>query len=317
MQPFVEGQVVALADYPRTDAEVPSFLARLGVSGIIDIHVHAMPDAIQQAVWRYFDALTDPPWPIVYRGELDERLAQLRDVGVIGHTALAYAHKPGMLGFLNGFTLDLADAEPQVIPTFTIYPEDGVTDVVAEALGRGGAACKVHTQLSRFLLDDPRLDDAWRLMAEARTVVVAHTSAVYGVDGGVETSGGQQIVRLKQRHPDVRLVIAHLGMPDPDGSHWDAIAGLDGVYSDVSMALTDPWPAQMPAVEMDLDRLRTQLSPHLLFGSDFPSVPHAYVAQVRGLARLGLDPEGLRTVLHDRSAALLADAGWVAPHVAD
>lgn len=312
---FVEGEVVPLGAYPRTDEEVAGFLAGVGVPGIVDVHVHAMPERLQRAVWRYFDALDDPPWPIRYRDDLATRLGQLRDLGVVAHTALAYAHKPGMLRWLNDFTLDLADAHAQVVPTFTVYPEDGVTDEVARALGRGGAVCKVHTQLSGYLLDDPRLLDAWRLIAEAQTLVVAHTSAVYGVDGGHATSGGTQVRRVRELVPGLRLCIAHLGLPDPDGSHWAAIGDDELVWSDVSAALVEPPPVVSPTGDIDVDTLR-DLTPSLLFGSDHPSIPYTYAEQVRGLARLQLDPAGLRAVLHDRTASLLADAGWQAPATA-
>lgn len=307
------GEVVPLAAYPVTDAEVPAFLSAVGVRGIVDVHVHCMPERLQQAVWRYFDALDDPPWPITYRQDLATRLEQLRGLGVVAHTALAYAHRPGMLRWLNDFTLDLADDHPQVVPTFTVYPEQGVTDEVARALARGAVVCKVHTQLSGYVLDDPRLRDSWRLMAEARTLVVAHTSAVYGVDGGESTSGGAQVGRVKQQEPGLRLCIAHLGLPDPDGSQWDAIERLDGVVSDVSAALVEPPRAVAPGEGLDLDGLRGRLREHLVFGSDHPSVPYTYAEQVRGLAHLELDPAGLRAVLHDRAAALLAEAGWHAP----
>ncbi len=309
MEPLPEGEVVPLDAFPRTDAEVAPFAARLGLPGIVDVHVHAMPDRLQQAVWRYFDALDDPPWPITYRDDLAVRLATLRDLGVVAHSALAYAHRPGMLAWLNGFTLDLADEHDQVVPTFTLYPEEGVTDAVATALARGGAVCKVHNQLSGFTLDDPRLDDAWRLCTEARTLVVAHTSKVYGVDGGASTSGPAQIRRVKARHPGLRLCIAHLGLPDPDGGHWSAIEELDGVWTDTSAALTEPPTAIAPDSTLDHAELRDRLAGHALFGSDFPSIPHTFAAGVRGLAHLGLTPAGLREVLHDRAARLLADAG--------
>lgn len=310
VEPFPAGEPVPLDLYPTTDGEVRAFLDRLGLPGIIDVHVHLMPDRLQQAVWRYFDALEDPPWPITYRDDLETRLGTLRDLGVLAHTALAYAHKPGMLEWLNGFTLDLAEARPQVVPTFTVYPEAGLLDAVATALARGGAVCKVHTQLSGFTLDDPRLDDAWRLCSEARTLVVAHTSKVYGVDGGAATSGPDQIHRVRQRHPDLRLCIAHLGLPDPDGGHWDAIEQLDHVWTDPSAVLVDPDTPVDPGGTIDADAVRARLGERLLFGSDFPSIAHPYVNQVRGLAHLELDPAGLREVLHDRTATLLAEAGW-------
>ena len=300
-----EGVPVPLEAFPAADEEVRPFLDAIGCPGIVDVHVHAMPDRLQQAVWRYFDALDDPPWPISYREDLETRLAQLRAVGVIAHSALAYAHKPGMLGWLNGFTLDLADEHDQVVPTFTVYPEDGVTEHVAAAIARGGRVCKVHNQLSGFTLDDPRLDEAWRLCVEAGVLVVAHTSKVYGVDGGAATSGPAQIRRVRERHPGLRLCIAHLGLPDPDGGHWAAIEQLDGVWADTSGVLTEPPTPVAPGGLIDHDGLRTRLSEHLLFGSDFPSIPHSYAAGVRGLHHLGLDPAGLRAVLHDRAAGLL------------
>ena len=302
---LLEGLPVPSTAYPTTDDEVRPFLDRIGCPGIVDVHVHAMPDRLQQAVWRYFDALDDPPWPVAYREDLATRLAHLRSMGVVAHSALAYAHKRGMLAWLNGFTLNLADEHEQVVPTFTVYPEDGVTDLVEQALARGGRVVKVHNQLSGFTLDDPRLDAAWRLCAEAEVLVVAHTSKVYGVDGGAATSGPAQIRGVRARHPDLRLCIAHLGLPDPDGGHWDAITGLDGVWTDTSGVLVDPPTPVDPGGVVDVDAVRDRLTDHALFGSDYPSIPHRYVHAVRGLSHLGLDPAGLRAVLHDRAAALL------------
>jgi uncharacterized protein len=41
-----------------TDDDVPGFLAKLGIPGIVDAHVHFLPDSIQNAVWRWFDRVT-------------------------------------------------------------------------------------------------------------------------------------------------------------------------------------------------------------------------------------------------------------------
>lgn len=310
--PLPEGEPVPLAAYPGADHEVPAFVARLGLPGIVDVHVHAMPDRLQQAVWRYFDALDDPPWPVLYRDDLDTRLATVRDCGVLAHTALAYAHQPGMLPWLNGFTLDLAEREPQVVPTFTVYPEDGVAGEVEAALARGGAVCKVHAQLSGYRMDDRRLDDVWRQLVHARTLVVAHTSRVYGAPGGEGTTGGEQLFAVKERFPGLRICVAHLGLPDPDGSQWRAIEQLDHVWTDGSGVLAEPMPFGPTGDPQDrpVAGVRDRLTDHLLFGSDFPSIAYTFADQVRGLGLLGLDPAGLRAVLHDRTAALLADAGW-------
>jgi uncharacterized protein len=98
------------------------------------------------------------------------------------------------------------------------------------------------------------------------------------------------------------VVVAHLGAPDVAG-FLDLAEEAPTVHLDTAMVYTDP-PYLLPDGPVDLDRLRA-LSDRILFGSDFPTIPHAYAAQVRGLAHLGFDAATLRGVLHDNAAALL------------
>lgn len=295
---------VSADDYPREDADVAGFVRGLGLPGLVDVHVHFLPGRLQEAVWRYFDRLDDPPWPVAYRDGEQARLATLRDLGVVAHTALAYAHKPGMLGWLNGHTLDLAEREPQVIPTFTMHPEDGVDDAVAGAIARGGALAKVHLQVGRFHATDPRLDPAWERLAHHRIPVVVHASAVYGVDGGGEYCGADAIRALLERHPDVRVIVAHLGAPDV-GDFLRLAEQVPALRLDTAMVPTDP--PYFAALTPDLRQRAASHWRQLVFGSDFPTIPHRYAAQVRGLARLELDASQLRGVLHDHAVALLPD----------
>jgi len=190
-----------------TDDEIPGFLTALGIPGIVDAHVHFLPDALQQAVWRWFDRLT-PPWPVTYRTPADERLATLARLGVRHHTALAYAHRPGMLGFLNDHTLALAETGRAVIPTFTIYPEPGVTAETARCLAAGGRAVKVHLQVGGFDATDPLLDDSWSQLQERQTPVILHAGAVADGSGNEQWCGPAPVRRLLGRFPDLRLVVA-------------------------------------------------------------------------------------------------------------
>ncbi len=296
--------VIPYDDWPRTDAEVAPFVRSLGLDGMIDVHVHHLPPDLQRAVWRYFDGLTDPPWPIAYREDEAARLRRLRDLGVVAHTALAYGHKPGVAAWCNEHTLALAEAHPQVIPTFTFHAEPEAPAYVAEAIARGGRVAKVHLQVGRFHATSPQLDEVWPQLAAARIPAVVHAGAVYGVDGGEEYCGPDAIRALLDRYPDLTLVIAHLGRPDAAG-FLSLVEQTPDLWLDTSMALTDP-----PHEELYPPALvpRLAASHHrLVFGSDFPSIPHAYVAQVRGLAQLELDVAALRAVFHDHAAALL---GW-------
>lgn len=293
--------------YPRTDQEVAAFVADLGLDGIVDVHVHAMPDRLQRAVWAYFDALDDPPWPITYRDEADARLAHLAATGISAHTALAYAHKPGMLPWLNDHTLALAERHDAVIPTFTIYPDDDVDAQVESAIARGGQVVKVHTQVGRYRLSDPRLATAWAAIEQHRLVVLAHVTAVYGVDGGEPYCGIHHLAELLEAHPGLHVVVAHLGMPEFDATLALAEQAPDNVLLEPSMALHDGPRLRQEFTPRQLRRLSAR-SGQLVFGSDFPSIPHDIAAQVRGLAALELDDDRLRDVLAHTARGRLAAA---------
>jgi uncharacterized protein len=290
------------ADLPGCDAEVRPFLADLGLDGIVDLHVHAMPHRLQQAVWAYFDRLERPAWPIAYRHDEDTRLRVLADLGVVAHTALAYAHRPGMLDWLNDHTLGLAERVPAVLPTFTIFPQPDVGEATARAIARGGAVVKVHTQVGRFHTTDPLLDDAWTQISAARLPVVLHATAVYGVDGGAEFCGVDAVRALLDRHPHLTVVLAHLGMPD----HADAVTLVeqtDDLHLDTAMTLHGG-ELDVPVSDEVRGRLH-DVTDRIVFGSDFPTIPHDYATQVRALAALELDDAALRQVLAGNARRLL------------
>lgn len=290
--------------YPARDEEIPAFLAGLGLDGITDIHVHGLPDRLQQAVWRFFDALTEPPWPILYRQDEVARLAHLRNIGITRHTALAYGHKPGVAAWCNTHTLGLAAEHAQVVPTFTFFAEDGVEDVVQHALDAGGRVAKIHLQVSHLDPMDPRLQPVWAELARLQVVVVLHAAAVYGVAGGEAWCGPDPVRRLLEAHPDLVLVIAHLGAPDLHP--FLDLARQGAVWLDQSMVLMDPpYIAQLD--HEDVDRV-AEVADRILFGTDYPSLPHPVAAQLRGLAPLRLDRAGLGELLRHRADRLLAAA---------
>jgi uncharacterized protein len=286
---------------PRDDRDVPRFLAELGAPGVIDVHVHVMPERVQRKVWAAFDRL-DPAWPITYRMGHADRLRTLREVGVAAHTALAYAHREGMAEWLNEHTLAVAEHHPQVIPTFTFYPETGVDDYVATALVRGGRCAKVHLQVGKFDANDVRLDDVWAELERRGTVVILHAGAVPDGSGGEEWCGLRPVARLLDRFPTLELVVAHLGAPD-----YEDFLGLaeeaPSVRLDTAMVLTDP--QYLGTYPEDLLPRLFDLPGGVVFGSDFPSIPHEFAAQVRGLANRAPDADWLRAVLWETPLEVL------------
>ncbi|MGW0772890.1 amidohydrolase family protein [Streptomyces sp. NPDC002835] len=288
-------------------AEVREFWQRLGLPGLVDVHTHFMPEQVLKKVWAYFDAvgpLTGMEWPITYRHEEEERVALLREFGVRAFTSMLYPHKPGMAAWLNGWAADFAARTPDCAHTATLFPEDGVERYVREAVEGGARIFKSHLQVGAYDPADPLLDPVWGLLAEARVPVVMHCGS--GPAPGKHT-GPEPVGRVLARHPRLRLVVAHMGMPEY-GDFLALAERYPEVRLDTTMAFTDFSEAFAPFPEGERGRL-ADLGDRIVLGTDFPNIPYPYAHQLRALERLGLGDDWLRAVCHDNGAGLLLGGG--------
>lgn len=294
---------------PGSDAEVPAFTAALGLPGLTDLHVHFLPDAMQRKVWAYFDnaaANYGTEWPIHYRLPADERLAVLRDLGVLRFAPLVYPHKPDMAAWLNEWARDFAANTPEAVPTATFFPEPGADRYLADALDQGVRCVKSHVQVGAYDPRDDLLEPVWGLLAEAGVPVVIHCG--HGPIAGKFT-GLDVFEDVVRRHPRLVAVLAHAGAPE-FALALDLVDRYPGVHLDTTMVgvpfnradelLPADWVARLAA------------NPgRIALGTDFPSIPYDYATQLRAIAgwaasddRLGED--FLRAVLWETPRRLLA-----------
>lgn len=277
--------------------------ARLGLPGVIDIHTHFMPANVMAKVWDYFDQagpLIGRPWPITYRTSEEERLAQLRDFGVLAFTSLVYPHKPDMAAWLNAWARDFAARTPDCLSTATFYPEPSAAEYVPAAIDHGARVFKAHVQVGAYDPLDPLLGPVWSTLEEAGSLVVIHCGS--GPAPGRFT-GPAPIREVLRRHPRLRLVIAHLGMPEY-ADFLDLAEEYDGVHLDTTMAFTDFVEAMHPFPRSELPRLRA-LGHKVLLGTDYPNIPYSFTTAIDALERVDLGADWLRGVLHDNAARLL------------
>ncbi|SDE53890.1 amidohydrolase family protein [Rhodococcus tukisamuensis] len=281
---------------------VTSFLRDHGLPGIIDVHTHFMPKSVMDKVWAYFDSagpLTGMEWPIQYRLEEDARLDRLRSYGVRAFTSMIYPHKPDMAAWLNQWAVEFAARNPDCLHTSTFYPEPGAAEYVAAALDAGTRVFKSHIQVGDYQPNDPLLDGVWGLLEDAGTPIVIHCGS--GPAPGRFT-GPEPIDALLARYPRLRLVIAHMGMPEYS-AFLDLTERYERVQLDTTMAFTDFINDAAPLSAPDLARLREH-GDRILFGSDFPNIPYPYVHALEAVDRLGLGDDWVRAVCHDNAAAL-------------
>ncbi|HEX7995142.1 MAG TPA: amidohydrolase family protein [Streptosporangiaceae bacterium] len=300
-------------DAPGTVAETPeiageiaavaAFWRGLGLPGLIDVHVHFMPDNVLAKVWAYFDGGrpgSGHHWPIAYRLPEEDRLALLRQFGVRRFGALLYPHKPDMAAWLNAWGQDFAARTPDALHTATFFPEPGAAGYVAAAIERGARLFKAHVQVGGYDPRDELLDPVWGMLAEAAVPAVVHCGS--GPMPGAFTGPGPMSAVLA-RHPRLKVIIAHLGAPEYQ-QFLDLADRYPGVYLDTTMACTDFMnriatfpPSLVPRLGAAADRI--------LLGTDFPNIPYPYRTQLDALERLGLGDDWLRGVCYANPARLL------------
>lgn len=291
---------------PTSDAEVPGYLQALGLPGITDLHVHFMPDRVQQKVWGFFDRLPqmgEPAWPIAYRYTDEQRVHILRDLGVTAFSTLNYAHRPGMAQVLNDYSRDFAARYEDAIHSATFYPEPGVTEQVSQVLDEGAKIFKVHVQVGAFSPLDPQLDEAWRLIERAGAPVVIHCGS--GPHGG-EFTGPEPIFKLVERHPNLVLVIAHMGMPEYT-EFAELASRAPNVYLDTTMVGTRYIHQEFGDLPNGYLDTVAGLADKVVLGTDFPTIPYSYSHQIEVLHNWGLGEEWMRNVLWDNPQRLLAN----------
>ena len=285
--------------------QVRAIWESLGLPGIVDVHTHFMPKPVMDKVWRYFDEagpLVGRPWPIAYRTDESDRLETLRGFGVRAFTSLVYPHKPDMAAWLNQWATQFAASTPDCLSTATFFPEPGARDYVAAAIDGGARVFKAHVQVGGYDPTDPLLEPVWGVIEDAEVPVVIHCGS--GPQPGAHT-GPEPVAAVLARHPRLRLVIAHLGMPEYT-DFFNLCDRFDGVRLDTTMAFT-PFVEETTPFPGDQRHRLLELGDRILFGSDFPNIPYGYLEAVQVLTELdGVDDRWLRGVLHDNAARLFS-----------
>lgn len=287
---------------PSSDEEVPGYWAALGLPGLIDSHIHFLPESMQRKVWTYFDnAHTHygAGWPVHYRMPVEQRLDVLTGLGVRAFPTLPYPHKPGMAAWLNEWSAEFAERDPRILKSATFFPEPGVEAYVKKALEDGARVFKVHIQVGEYDPRDPLLDSVWGLLADAGLPVVTHCGS-RPLQGS--HTGPSPIAEVLDRHPRLCLVIAHMGMHEY-AAHLDLAGSHERVYLDTTMFATAFTEVFAPFDRALLPRL-ADLGDRILLGSDFPSIPYPYATQLSALHELALGDDWLRAVLWHNAAAL-------------
>ena len=282
---------------------------------MIDIHTHLHPPKLFAAIRRWFAEHSD--WDMADAPTEPQAVADVLNAnGVERFVFCSYAHKPGMARELNAWLAQTSrDLGGYGLPLATVHPGDaGCLDDLRTALDDGCIGLKLHEDVQRLEADDPRLEPIFATLAERGAFALVHVGPIpwdYPRD-----AGAARIARVLARHPGLRLVVAHYGVPDTE-RFFALMDDHPGLYLDTTMVFASQSPMHIAHTRpndgldvvptIDCDALETHAD-RVLYGTDFPNTPFAYLTERDAIVALDISAAARQAILHDNAAALIAAA---------
>jgi predicted TIM-barrel fold metal-dependent hydrolase len=291
------------------DEPVPApLLAALG-GRFIDAHAHLFPDRLLAAIWKAF---RQDGYVLQHEADSDTVRRRLLATGADRLFVLVYAHKPGVAAALNAWLHETTRHEPRLVPFGSVHAGDADRAAIVERCFRdyGFAGLKLHASVQRTACDDARLDPVYAACIAHRRWVVLHAGTAPYEDAYTGVASAE---RLLVRHPELRVIFAHLGMWEIEA--FGRLARRHpNVYLDCSSILGYP----RFNGELDPAWLRAYLIEHvdkILWGSDFPYLETPYATPLQALVDLGLSADQLARLRDGNARAVLASVGGDLPTI--
>lgn len=275
---------------------------------IIDFHTHAFPDALApRAIAQLTINAAASGYTPLTDGTVAGLVASMDRAGIAKSVVCNIATNPRQMKKVNDFAISCME-NPRLIPLGSVNPEATPEEIDTE-LNRLKAAgipgIKLHPDYMKVEIDSEKFTPILEACAEKNLFVITHAGFDPVEPDHIHCSP-DMVLRVMDRHPALKLVVAHTGGFDREREVLDTLCGapvwLDTSLSAVRRARSAEWGALCGEI------LRRHDPNRVLFATDTPwSDPAAEIAFVRSLA---LPEEQTDAILHGNAESLLASCGW-------
>lgn len=261
---------------------------------IIDVHTHAFPDELAERAIQTLQSEAEGV-EAVLDGTVGDLLASMDRAGITAAVVASIATRSTQFQPILEWSRHIRSE--RIIPFPSVHPaDDQAPERIHQIAEAGFRGLKLHPYYQQFKLDDPKMEEIYRAVDETGLILLCH--AGFDIAFARERIADPvRSVRVIERFPNMKLVLAHLGAWED----WDQVQRhLLGrpVYLDISYCLH----------LMDRQRAREVLLSHppqyLLFGSDSPWADQAEAIDL--FRHLRLQPE-LETAILGRNAQRLLE----------
>lgn len=258
---------------------------------VIDLHTHIYPEKIahhaSDSIGDFYQA------PVRQDGTVESLLRCLDEAGISRAVVHSVAISPERVQHINDFIARSVAQHPDRFTGFaTLHPDmDNPAAELDRALSMGLKGVKMHSDMQRVALDDPRMEKIYAV-CEGVCPLLLHAG-----DRRYHFDNPSQIAAAAKRHPKLTFIAAHLG----GYSEWDESArwlpGLPNVFFDTSSSFF--------ALGSDGMRRMIELfgADRVLYGTDYPMWTPA--EELQKVLEIGLPGDALEKILSGNAARLL------------
>ncbi len=235
---------------------------------IIDTHCHIYPDAIatkaMKAIDRFYDGLPSD----LNGGSLDHydgTVATLvksgTEAGISHFVVHSVATTPHQVSSINRFIAkSVKDSGGRFTGLGTMHLEsDNYKRDIDELVSLGLKGIKLHPDIQKFCVDDPRAMRIFGMCAKRGLPVCVHTG-----DHRYDYSNPDRVIRVLKAFPSLKLVGAHFG----GWSIWKEAGQILHAYPNIIVDTSSSLYALKPDEVKELIRLYG--IERVMFGTDYP-----------------------------------------------
>ena len=250
---------------------------------IIDTHVHIFPEKIAHAAveatgkfYANLDLETPPSLEAMtgHAGTAEELLKIGAEAGIDRFLVFSTATAARQVESVNTFIANQCRAHPEFIGAGTMHIDYENFEAEVEriqALGLRGI--KLHPDIQRFTIDDPRILPLYEILGAKHMFLIAHTG-----DYRYDFSGPKRTEHVARMFPGTKFICAHFGGWGEWAEARERLPQLENVYVDTSSTFGFVGPDSMREGFKVFDPT------HIFFGSDYPMwTPGVELASVQGL----------------------------------
>ena len=263
---------------------------------IIDFHTHIFPDALAPRAIASLQLTAG--LPIVFDGTSEGLLELMNQDSIDKSVVLNTVTNTKQVNNVNTFAISTKKDHPRLIPFGSLHPlSDNPMGVLTDLKASGIKGIKIHPDYVGIEIDDDRMSPLLNAASKLDMPVVIH-AGFDPVSPKKMHASPDAICNTLDKHPDLTLVVAHLG----GVLMWDEVADKlcgKNLYFDTAFC------SERLGITVEQGKRIFASHPHekILFGSDAPWARPSEVLEF--IHKLELSEESLKLILHKNSERLL------------